>query len=67
LLTGLRVFIPASQVSDRYVKDLNEYLGKTITFVILEFNKQKKKIIGSRRSCPGGRKGKNGRAVLERH
>lgn len=46
---GVKVFIPASQVSDRYVKDLNEYLWKTITFIIVEFNKQKRRIIGSRR------------------
>ncbi|MGE5614238.1 MAG: 30S ribosomal protein S1, partial [Bacillota bacterium] len=48
-VNGVKVFIPASQVSDRYVKDLNEYLGKAITFSIIEFNKQKKKIVGSRR------------------
>jgi len=47
---GVRVFIPASQISERYVKDLNEYLKQTITFKIIEFNKQKKKIIGSRRA-----------------
>ena len=45
-----KVFIPASQVSDRYVRDLKEYLWQTITFVIVEFNKQKKRIIGSRRT-----------------
>ncbi len=47
---GVRVFIPASQISERYVKDLNEYLRQTITMKIIEFNKQKKKIIGSRRA-----------------
>lgn len=49
VVNGVKVFVPASQLSDRYVKDLNEYLGKTITMVIIEFNRQKKKIIGSRR------------------
>lgn len=46
---GVRVFIPASQVSERYVKDLSEFLKQTVTIKIIEFNKQKRKIIGSRR------------------
>ncbi len=46
---GVRVFIPASQISERYVKDLNEYLRQTVTVKIVEFNKQKRKIVGSRR------------------
>jgi small subunit ribosomal protein S1 len=46
---GVRVFIPASQISERYVKDLNEYLKQTVTVKIVEFNKQKRKIVGSRR------------------
>ena len=47
---GVRVFIPASQISERYVKDLSEYLRQTVTIKIIEFNKQRKKIIGSRRA-----------------
>ncbi len=46
---GVRVFIPASQISERYVKDLNEYLRQTVTVKIVEFNKQRRKIVGSRR------------------
>lgn len=46
---GVRVFIPASQVGERYVKDLSEYLKKTITVKIIEYNKQKRKIVGSQR------------------
>ena len=46
---GVRIFIPASQVSDRYVKDLNEYMRQTVTVRIIELNKQKRKIVGSQR------------------
>jgi len=46
---GIRIFIPASQVSDRYVKDLNEYLKKTLEVRIIEFDKRKKKVVGSSR------------------
>lgn len=41
-----RVFIPASLVSDTFVKDLSVYAGKEVTFVITEFNPKKRRIIG---------------------
>jgi small subunit ribosomal protein S1 len=46
---GVRVFIPASQLGDRFVKDLSDYLGKVITIKMIEFNKQRRKIVGSQR------------------
>ncbi len=46
---GVRVFIPASQIGDRYVKNLADYLKQTLTLRIVEFNKQKRKIVGSQR------------------
>lgn len=46
---GARIFIPASQISDRFVKDLNEFLKQTVTVRIIELNKQKKKVVGSQR------------------
>ncbi|MCR4842140.1 MAG: 30S ribosomal protein S1 [Eubacterium sp.] len=45
-----RVFIPASLVSDTFVKDLHEYDGKEISFIITEFNPRKRRIIGDRRA-----------------
>jgi len=48
-IKGVRVFIPASQVSERYVKDLSEYLRQPVTVRIIEFNRQKKKIVGSQK------------------
>lgn len=44
---GIRVFIPASQVSDHFVKDLNEFLNKKIKFEILEMSKNKRRVVGS--------------------
>jgi small subunit ribosomal protein S1 len=46
---GIKVFVPASQVSDRFVKDLKEYLRQIITVRIIDFNRGKKKVIGSQR------------------
>jgi len=47
---GVRVFIPASQISDHYVKDLNEYLKKKIKFEVVEMAKNKRRVVGSCRN-----------------
>lgn len=48
-IKGERAFIPASQLSVRFVKDLNEFVGKDLKVKIIEFDKEKKKIVLSRR------------------
>ncbi len=50
LVSGLKVFIPASQLSDRYVDDLNEFRKKSLELKILDFNRQKKKVVGSHKA-----------------
>ncbi|MBP3338909.1 MAG: 30S ribosomal protein S1 [Lachnospiraceae bacterium] len=45
-----KVFIPASLVSDVFEKDLSQYNGKEIQFVISEFNPKKRRIIGNRKT-----------------
>ncbi len=46
---GVRVFIPASQISDRFVKDLHEFNNQVLNVSIIECNKQKRKVVGSAR------------------
>ncbi len=45
----VRIFIPASLVSDTYEKDLNKYAGQEIEFVISEYNPKRRRYIGDRR------------------
>ncbi|MCI9652555.1 MAG: S1 RNA-binding domain-containing protein, partial [Lachnospiraceae bacterium] len=45
----VRVFIPASLVSDTYERDLGKYLGQEIEFVISEYNPKRRRYIGDRR------------------
>jgi len=45
---GAKVFIPASQLELHYVDKLNEYLGKTLQFRIIEYIPGKK-IVGSQK------------------
>ena len=49
-VSGVRVFVPASQISERYVRDLSEYLKQTVEIRIIEFNRQRRKVVGSRRA-----------------
>ena len=44
-----RGFIPASQISTRYVNDLKEYVGKTMLVKIIEFNREKRRAVFSRK------------------
>ena len=45
----VRIFIPASLVSDSYEKDLNKYAGQEIEFVISEYNPKRRRYIGDRK------------------
>lgn len=47
---GVRVFIPASQIAEHFVKDLNEFLNKKVKFEILEMSKNKRRVVGSRKN-----------------
>jgi len=52
----VRVFIPASLVSDTFEKDLKKYEGQEIEFVIREYNPKKRRFIGDRKSILVSRK-----------
>ena len=45
----VRIFIPASLVSDVYEKDLSKYAGQEISFVVTEYNPKRRRYIGNRR------------------
>ncbi len=52
----VRIFIPASLVSDTYEKDLTKYAGQEIEFVISEYNPKRRRYIGDRRQLLNARK-----------
>ena len=45
----VRIFIPASLVSDVYEKDLSKYADQEIQFVVTEYNPKKRRYIGDRK------------------
>lgn len=48
-IKGIRAFIPASQLSVSYVKDLNEFVNKTLEVKVIELDRDKEKVVLSRR------------------
>lgn len=48
-LNGIRAFIPASQLSIEYVKDLNDFVGRTLNVKVIELDRDKQKLVLSRR------------------
>ena len=49
IVDEVRIFIPASLVSDTYEKDLSKYAGEEIEFVVSEYNPKKRRYIGDRK------------------
>ncbi len=47
IVKGIRAFIPASQMSDKYVSDLNIYMNQNVSLQIIDINKRKRKVVGS--------------------
>jgi len=50
LSNGVRVFVPASQASAKYIQDLNVLVGNDVSFRIIDLNPRKRKIVGSIKS-----------------
>lgn len=44
---GSQVFIPARQVSERYVSDLQSLVGTTVKFKLIELDERRKRVVGS--------------------
>ena len=47
---GIRAFVPASQLSNRYVEKIGEFVGQTLTLKIIELDEQKRRIVASRKA-----------------
>ena len=47
---GIRAFVPASQLSTRYVEKIGDFVGQTLKLKIIEMDEQKKRIVASRKA-----------------
>ena len=65
IIDEVRIFIPASLVSDSYEKDLTKYAGQEIQFVISEYNPKRRRYIGDRKQLLVAEKAEMQRKLLE--
>ncbi|MDR1914613.1 MAG: bifunctional 4-hydroxy-3-methylbut-2-enyl diphosphate reductase/30S ribosomal protein S1 [Clostridiales bacterium] len=49
IIKDMRVFVPSSQISNRFVEDLSIFKGKELNFNILELDKTKRRIVAGRK------------------
>ena len=49
-VNGIRAFVPASQLSTRYVEKIGDFVGQTLKLKIIELDEQKRRIVASRRA-----------------
>ncbi len=50
LVNGARVFVPSSQISNRYVEDLSSFIGNEYEFEVLEYDRSKRRIVVGRKA-----------------
>lgn len=62
----VRIFIPASLVSNVYEKDLSSYAGKEIDFVISEYNPKRRRYIGDRKQLLVAKKAEQQKELFAR-
>lgn len=62
---GVRGFVPASLVEVFFVEDFSDYKGRTITFKIVELDKEKNRLILSHRAVVEEQKGKKKQELIE--
>ncbi|WP_303970260.1 30S ribosomal protein S1 [Sporosarcina ureae] len=61
---GVRGFIPASLVEDHFVESFDDYQGRTMTFKIVEMDKEKNRLILSHRAVVQAENDKKKEAAL---
>ena len=64
IVDEVRIFIPASLVSDTYEKDLTKYAGEEIEFVVSEYNPKKRRYIGDRKQLLTAKKAELQKALF---
>ena len=66
IVDEVRIFIPASLVSDTYEKDLTKYAGQEIEFVISEYNPKRRRYIGDRKQLIVAKKAELQKELFEK-
>lgn len=64
-LKGIRAFIPASQLSDRYVEDISTFVGQTIRTEVIEIDRSKNRLILSARKLAKAARDEEKKVTME--
>ncbi|HRR42241.1 MAG TPA: S1 RNA-binding domain-containing protein, partial [Syntrophales bacterium] len=62
---GMPAFLPGSQIDVRPVKDLDHYVGETLQFNVLSFDRKRSNVVLSRRSIMEKERNEEKKRVLE--
>lgn len=65
-VAGVRAFCPMSQADNTFVADPQQFVGRTLTFVITEFKEGGKRVVLSRRAVLEGEARERAAQVLEK-
>jgi len=49
-VSGVRAFVPASQLAQRFVERIEDFVGQELTLKVIEVDKAKKRIVASRKA-----------------
>lgn len=49
-IDGVRAFVPASQLSNKYVENIGEFVGKELKLKVIEVDKARKRIVASHKA-----------------
>lgn len=61
---GIKIFVPQTQLAKK-VTDLTEYRGKTLALKVIEYNPEKRKIVGSERQLVREKREKASKAIWD--
>ena len=62
---GIIAFLPGSQIDIRPIKDLEQFVGQTLEFNILKYDRKRNNVVLSRRSIVAAQREKEKRATLD--
>lgn len=65
LINGIKVFVPSSQISNRFVEDLKTFKGKELNFNIIEFDRGKRRVVAGRKELAAKEELENKKKIFE--
>ena len=66
MICDVKVFVPSSQISSRFVDDLTSFKGCEFDFNIIEFNREKRRMVAGRKELAQQEERRKKQAALEK-